>query len=220
MATLQAVAPKATAASVKEASVLNAANGVTLIGIGLTLWVIEMRFYGISNSTTFLLTTLAGITDFADGYLARKYDQATRLGSILDRLRDKFYAIAHFVFIYLSYHVLRSKGVEIYLILALLIFVSAFELLLFSMGIWGTIKKLRVEANKWGKRKMFTECLVLFFWAFSKDLDPSGFEIGSTASLTLITVLLLSSVIFNWKSLEGYYASYFGNNGNSDFQKT
>jgi phosphatidylglycerophosphate synthase len=193
----------------KEASVINAANGITLVGIGLTLWVLGLRFDGFSNPVTFLLTSLSALTDYLDGWLARKYNLVTRLGAILDRLRDKLYAIGHFAFIYECYYALE-KNVAIHLILALLIFVSVFELILFSAGIWGTFKKLRVEANAWGKRKMFCECLVLFVWAFSKDLNPQGFEVTSTASLTIVTILLLMSITLNWKSLEGYYTSYFG----------
>ena len=37
-----------------------------------------------------LLFFLAGITDYFDGYLARKYNAVSKLGEILDPIADKF----------------------------------------------------------------------------------------------------------------------------------
>ena len=39
----------------------------------------------------------AGVTDIADGYIARKYNQITRLGRILDPLADKLMQVTAFV---------------------------------------------------------------------------------------------------------------------------
>ncbi|NPA53414.1 MAG: CDP-diacylglycerol--glycerol-3-phosphate 3-phosphatidyltransferase [Aquificae bacterium] len=46
--------------------------------------------------------TLAGITDALDGYVARKFNQVTTLGKILDPIADKALLISSFIFIYNS----------------------------------------------------------------------------------------------------------------------
>lgn len=44
-------------------------------------------------NTTLLLFLLAAMSDFFDGYLARKYDVCTRTGCILDSIADKFLVV-------------------------------------------------------------------------------------------------------------------------------
>lgn len=56
--------------------------------------ILLVSFLPENNGTTnFLLTfffLIVAFTDFLDGYIARKYDQVTELGSILDPVADKF----------------------------------------------------------------------------------------------------------------------------------
>ncbi len=47
--------------------------------------------------TAFVLILAAGATDALDGYLARRFDWTSRLGSILDPLADKLLVISAFV---------------------------------------------------------------------------------------------------------------------------
>ncbi len=42
---------------------------------------------------SFLLFFLAGLTDYLDGYLARKYNATSQLGEILDPIADKMLII-------------------------------------------------------------------------------------------------------------------------------
>ena len=44
-----------------------------------------------------LVFVIASVTDFFDGFIARSWDQMTKLGSILDPLADKMLMLAGFV---------------------------------------------------------------------------------------------------------------------------
>lgn len=53
--------------------------------------------YPVLNAVLALMFLVLSVTDFFDGYLARKYDQTTRLGAVLDPIADKFLSYATLV---------------------------------------------------------------------------------------------------------------------------
>jgi CDP-diacylglycerol--glycerol-3-phosphate 3-phosphatidyltransferase len=70
---------------------MNLANQLTLLRIVLIplLVVIYYLPYSWTYPASALLFTVAAITDWCDGYIARKYDQATPFGAFLDPVADK-----------------------------------------------------------------------------------------------------------------------------------
>lgn len=69
--------------------VLTAANGISLLrlaGLPLFVWLMfGPQAYGWAWFTLFAV----GSTDFLDGFVARRFDQVTKLGKILDPLIDR-----------------------------------------------------------------------------------------------------------------------------------
>ncbi|WP_460797377.1 CDP-alcohol phosphatidyltransferase family protein [Nocardioides pacificus] len=62
-----------------------------LAGVPLFLWLVlgpEADGWALG------LLMLSGVTDWADGYLARRWDQRTTLGQILDPVADRLYILA------------------------------------------------------------------------------------------------------------------------------
>lgn len=47
--------------------------------------------------TTLILFLIAALTDFFDGYLARKYDVCTKLGGVMDHIGDKLLVVNTFI---------------------------------------------------------------------------------------------------------------------------
>lgn len=62
-------------------------NTITLLRIVLLCCGVAVYFY-VSNAVGIALAILAGVTDYLDGYLARRMKQVTRLGEILDQFCD------------------------------------------------------------------------------------------------------------------------------------
>ena len=75
---------------------LNAPNIVTLIRIILIPLFILVYYlpFAWAHILTMVLFVLAAVTDWLDGYLARKLDQASPFGAFLDPVADKLMVIA------------------------------------------------------------------------------------------------------------------------------
>ena len=62
-------------------------NTITLLRIVILCLAVPVYFY-LSHGAGILLAIVAGVTDYLDGYLARRLGQVTRLGEILDQFCD------------------------------------------------------------------------------------------------------------------------------------
>jgi cardiolipin synthase len=78
-------------------------NQITIIRILLTPLFIILLIYGL-KIPALVIFCLLGLSDGLDGLIARRYQQATPLGAILDPLADKILLVA-------SFWVLSSLGV-------------------------------------------------------------------------------------------------------------
>jgi len=78
---------------------LNVPNTLSFIRLLLVPVFCYVFFSDIPNALYWagLIYFVAGITDIIDGYIARKYNQITKLGRIIDPLADKMMQIAAFV---------------------------------------------------------------------------------------------------------------------------
>jgi len=72
-------------------TVPNALSVVRLLGVPLFLWLVLVER---ADVWAFIVLVVAGATDWFDGYLARRLDQRTRLGVLLDPLVDRVYIVA------------------------------------------------------------------------------------------------------------------------------
>ncbi len=71
-------------------------NVLTIFRIFASFAIIGTFMAGMYTTTT-VLFFLAALSDFFDGYLARKYNACTKLGGVMDSIADKFLVINTFV---------------------------------------------------------------------------------------------------------------------------
>lgn len=83
---------------------MNIPNRLTLARFGMTLVFVGLAAIPASASHALLcwrigyvIAILGGMTDFLDGYLARKYNQVTNFGKLMDPLADKIFTVSAFV---------------------------------------------------------------------------------------------------------------------------
>jgi CDP-diacylglycerol--glycerol-3-phosphate 3-phosphatidyltransferase len=82
-----------------RSQIWNLPNSLTLFRIFLVpfLVVALLTKYSGREYAGLAIFLVAAITDFFDGYFARKYNQTTRLGTLLDPIADKLLMSAAFV---------------------------------------------------------------------------------------------------------------------------
>ncbi len=111
-----------------------------------------------------LLFVIASITDFFDGYIARNWNQTTKLGAILDPLADKMLTLAAFLgLMYMG----RANPWAIYLIMTREFFITGLRVAAVGEGI-------SIAASFSGKLKtvfqMFAIGFLIMDWPFAKEL--------------------------------------------------
>lgn len=75
---------------------MNIPNSLTLLRILLVPVFIGFMTYGVYG-VALLVLLVAGLTDAIDGLLARRWNQQTRLGAVLDPLADKLLLTSGFI---------------------------------------------------------------------------------------------------------------------------
>ncbi len=84
-------APGAGQRSSQVWTVPNLLSALRLLGVPLFLWLV----LGPEEDTIALVVLmLSGVTDYLDGYLARRLGQTSRVGEILDPVADRLYILA------------------------------------------------------------------------------------------------------------------------------
>ena len=101
---------------IKEEVIFNVPNTITLMRLILGFFVVYMIFSGFSRLTIALVFAFAAITDFFDGYLARKLKQTTSIGARLDQVADRVFTITIVVAL-LFYFILYTHEKVIFLFL-------------------------------------------------------------------------------------------------------
>ncbi|MGH1542145.1 MAG: CDP-diacylglycerol--glycerol-3-phosphate 3-phosphatidyltransferase [Arenicella sp.] len=99
-------------------------NKLTAMRIVLVPVIVMIYFWGfaLANVVCTALFALAGITDWFDGYLARKYQQESKLGAFLDPVADKLIVTTMLVLLVSSDIVLDHVfSAELFVISAMII---------------------------------------------------------------------------------------------------
>ena len=111
-----------------------------------------------------LIFVIASVTDFFDGYIARSWNQMTKLGSILDPLADKMLVLAGFIgLIALD----RASAMAVFLILSREFFITGLRVVAVAEG-------KSVASTMSGKVKtvaqMFAIGFLIMNWPYGAEL--------------------------------------------------
>lgn len=145
---------------------MNLANKITTARLGLVpVFILSMYLFPENNILSLVIFVIASVTDFLDGYVARKYNMVTTLGKFLDPLVDKILVITAFV-------LMTERNVMPGWIVAVII---GRELIITGLRTIAADKGITIAASYLGKIKTTTQMLaiIIYFLSISvKSLIP------------------------------------------------
>lgn len=170
---------------------LNLPNTLTLIRIGFVPVIFGLLFFpgkiaGLFAAVCFLI---ASLTDFLDGFFARRRNSITSVGKILDPLADKLLVIVCLIML-IPLHNVPAWIVTIIVVR---------EIAVTGLRGVAATKGLIIPAGSWGKKKTIfqivaTISLLLHYEYFQLDLHKIG-----------IVVLIIAMVLTVWSGLVYLY---------------
>lgn len=161
-------------------------NAISLLRVFLT---IPTGYYITTSQLRIaaLLCVLAFITDLLDGYIARKTNDVSELGKVIDPIADKLF-VAVTVLVML---------LESLLPLWFIVTVIARDALILIVGIWATRKfKVVLPSNYPGKGAVLAISLTLFLTLLGAHTVVLGFMQVLSLGLMLLSLIVYGQRLF------------------------
>ena len=174
---------------------MNLPNKLTilrLIMIPLFVAVFYLTVISYNYVISAVIFVLAALTDFLDGYIARKYNLVTNLGKFLDPIADKVLVSTALIVMLLPYPTESAiipfyGAIAVAIILARELIVSGFRIVAASNG-----KVL--AADKSGKIKTFTQDVAVVILLVGADLMAGLYSVINIVGLVFLGLATLLTI--------------------------
>ncbi len=164
---------------------------ILLIPVFILVFISPTPERSLAAAAVFLI---AAVTDFLDGYLARRRSQVTRLGRLLDPIADKLLVLSGLILLVQFGRVAAWVAI---VIIARELAVTGVRALAASEGVI-------LSAETTGKYKMIAQVVAILLLILDESLAPMGLNphLAGTAVLYLALALGLVS---GWKYVVSYW---------------
>lgn len=161
--------------------------------------------YGLLQAS-YVIFVIAALSDILDGYLARKHNQITSFGRVIDPFVDKILVIGAYAFLagdgFVDQDGLKISDVSVWMVVVIL----GRELLVTSLRGVTEASGKSFAANAYGKAKMFLQTFTAT-WAMVTLAHPDAwpglpfFTVGREVLLYVtVTVTTLSMIPYLWSA--------------------
>jgi len=171
---------------------INIPNTLSMVRIALIPVFVYVYYlpYDWSNIAATVLFGIASITDWFDGYLARKLEQQSHLGSILDPLADKLMVVVVLILLVADNPQNNWLLFSTVIIITREIFISTLREWMAEQG-----EGTKVAVSFTGKVKTALQMIALGFLIFKHDLLGLPVYLIGIILLVLAAILTLISMI-------------------------
>ncbi|MEM7010060.1 MAG: CDP-diacylglycerol--glycerol-3-phosphate 3-phosphatidyltransferase [Verrucomicrobiota bacterium] len=138
---------------------MNLPNQLTILRLilaGVFVLILSADIPGLTSyewSIAFIIFAVAAFTDFLDGYLARKHQQITNFGKLMDPLADKVLVAAGFIIL------VEVSAVAAWVVIVIL----TREFLVTGIRLVASAQGKVVAADKLGKQKTIWQLVTLLY---------------------------------------------------------
>lgn len=169
---------------------MNIPNILTMIRFAL-IPVFVYSFFYIYNGNIYaaVIFLISGLTDVLDGYIARHYNQITKLGILMDPLADKMMIITVLASLWI-------KGIIPFFII-LIIIVKEITMIVGAFILYRK-KEIAIPANKFGKASTLLFYIAIIFSIFDW---PYGLTLMIIALLMALIAFFIYSLEFKFYNI-------------------
>lgn len=141
------------------------ANKVTFLRIILAFIFMFLLFCQgfIFKIFAFLIFTLASLSDYYDGWLAKNRNQESNLGKIIDPVADKILVLGAFI------SFVQLNLIEVWMV----VLICVREFIITGLRAYALSEKRVLAASRAGKQKTVSQMVAIFFilgWLIARDV--------------------------------------------------
>ena len=160
---------------------------VRILFVPLILWLIISNLFFLSA----IIITFVGITDFFDGYFARKYNSETKIGLYLDAVADKILIVSIYLIL----------GLKLLIPLYLIMIIISRELLISGSYLFGFALNLEHNLRPIfiSKINTFFQILLIIVVCLSSVVYLSDFYVINIIKISLIIIVALTTIVSSFR---------------------
>lgn len=164
----------------------NIPNKITIIRVSLIplFAIILLAKIPYKNVLAAFIFGMLSISDFLDGYFARKKKQVTEFGKLIDPIADKLLISTALIFLLIQGY----EGIKLWMVIAII----AREVILTAVRIYLLPSKIVVPASNFGKAKTVMQSIAIVFVLLNLPLSWH-------VMLLAVAVTLISGIDYLWK---------------------
>ncbi|HAN60508.1 MAG TPA: CDP-diacylglycerol--glycerol-3-phosphate 3-phosphatidyltransferase [Gammaproteobacteria bacterium] len=180
---------------------LNTPNLLTLFRMALIPVVVALYFIPVAGVYVTAVFLLAGLTDWLDGYLARRLDQTSEFGAFLDPVADKLVVAVVLVLLVSDGDVLARVVSQKLFIVAVAVIMGR-EIAVSALREWVAQSGVQpsIAVSTLGKVKTTVQIIAIALLLYGQDL------VGFPTLLVGESMLYVASALTIW-SMVGYLKS-------------
>lgn len=176
-------------------------NYISFVRI-LLIPVFAVLFYKDYTVAAFIILALSGISDMVDGKIARKLNQVSNLGKMLDPIADKLTVFAIAIILFLKFHQVSNETLKAFSWVFLLFIAK--DIIMLGFGLFMILNGLHPAAAE-----IYGKLATLAFYSVMAVVMAIGPEVGAFREYfvlpdTVMIVLVVISVILTFLAFFSY----------------